>query len=79
VYGNTTSGAPENGLTIFNSSNSWFWGNTTTANGHGGIFIYGPTGLPYSHGAKPENVFLQGNYAHTLEYNAGIFLRDSPT
>jgi parallel beta-helix repeat protein len=77
VYGNTTAGAPENGLTIFNTSNSWFWGNTTTANGHGGIFIYGPTDLPYSYGAKPENVFLQGNYAHTLEYNAGIFLRDS--
>ena len=36
VYGNTTSGAPENGVTNFNTSNSWFWGNVTSNNGHGG-------------------------------------------
>ena len=42
VFGNRTSGAPENGLTIFNASKAEFRGNTTSANGEGGIFIYGP-------------------------------------
>src|SRR5688500_10210764 len=60
VYGNSTSGAPENGLTIFNTSNSWFWGNTTTGNGHGGVFIHGPVGLGYSQGPQPNNIFVQG-------------------
>jgi parallel beta-helix repeat protein len=74
VYGNTTSGAPENGVTNFNTSNSWFWGNVTSNNGHGGIFVYGPTGLPYSIGPAPSNNFIQGNYAFGLPSNAGINL-----
>ena len=74
VYGNTTSGAPENGVTNFNSSNSWFWGNVTSNNGHGGVFVYGPTGLPYSSGPAPSNTFIQGNYAFALPSNAGINL-----
>jgi parallel beta-helix repeat protein len=74
VYGNTTSGAPENGVTNFNTSNSWFWGNVTSNNGHGGIFVYGPTGLPYSTGPAPSNNFIQGNYAFGLPTNAGINL-----
>lgn len=74
VYANTTSGAPENGVTNFNTSNSWFWGNVTSNNGHGGIFVYGPTGLPYSTGPAPSNNFIQGNYAFSLPANAGINL-----
>ena len=82
VYGNTTSGVPENGFTIFNSSNSWFWGNVTSANGHGGIFIYGPTDpgtVSYSPGPPPANNFVQGNYAFNLPFNAGVNLNNSST
>ena len=74
VYGNTTTGAPENGVTNFNTSNSWFWGNVTSNNGHGGIFVYGPTGLSYSSGPAPSNNVIQGNYAFSLPSNAGINL-----
>ena len=74
VYGNTTSGAPENGVTNFNTSNSWFWGNVTSNNGHGGVFVYGPTGLSYSSGPAPSNNFIQGNYVFGLPSNAGINL-----
>jgi parallel beta-helix repeat protein len=74
VYGNTTTGAPENGVTNFNTSNSWFWGNVTSNNGHGGIFVYGPTGLSYSSGPAPSNNVIQGNYAFGLPSNAGINL-----
>lgn len=83
VFGNRTSGAPENGLTIFNASKTEFRGNTTTANGEGGIFIYGPgslvngSGQEYTSGAQPSNIYLTGNYAFDLPHNAGIFLRQS--
>ena len=76
VYGNTTSGAPENGLTIFNSQNNHFWGNVTTSNGEGGIFIYGPLPgeLSYSSGPAPDYTVIQGNYAFGLPHNAGVNL-----
>jgi parallel beta-helix repeat protein len=73
VYANTTSGTPENGLSIFNTSNAWLWGNDTSRNGHGGIFVHGPT-LSYSVGPAPNNNFVQGNYAHDLTANAGLNL-----
>ena len=83
VFGNRTSGAPENGLTIFNASKAEFRGNTTSANGEGGIFIYGPGRLvngsnqEYTNGAQPANVYLTGNYAFDLPRNAGINLRQA--
>ena len=83
VFGNRTSGAPENGLTIFNASKAEFRGNTTSANGEGGIFIYGPGRLyngsnqEYTNGAQPANVYLTGNYAFDLPHNAGINLRQA--
>ena len=83
VFGNQTSGAPENGLTIFNASKTEFRGNTTTANGEGGVFIYGPGNLydelnqQYTGGAQPVNVYLTGNYAFDLPHNAGINLRQA--
>ena len=83
VFGNRTSGAPENGLTIFNASKTEFRGNTTSANGEGGIFIYGPGNLydefnqQYTGGTQPVSVFLTGNYAFNLPHNAGINLRQA--
>jgi parallel beta-helix repeat protein len=76
VYANTTSGAPENGLTIFNSSNDWFWGNVTSNNGQGGIFVF-EANETYTDGGRPNNNFVQGNYVHALPFNSGVILRES--
>ena len=77
VYANSTTGAPENGLTVFNASNNHFMGNVTWDNSQGGIFIYGPAGLGYSVGPQPAYTVVQGNYTYNLPVNAGINLRQS--
>ena len=77
VYANSTTGFPENGLTVFNASYNHFLGNVTWDNSQGGLFIYGPTGLSYSAGPAPSYTVLQGNYAFNLPVNAGINLRQS--
>lgn len=75
VYANSATGAPENGLAIFNSSNNHLFGNVIWNNAHGGIFVYGPTDqFP---GPAPAYTVLQGNYAYDLPANAGVNLRQS--
>jgi len=75
VYGNTTSGFPENGFDLFNSSYSEFRGNTTSSDAQGGIFFYTN---PTSSGPTPTNNVIDGNYVFNLPpVNAGINLQQA--
>ena len=79
VFGNTVSGAPENGLTSFKSSFNHYWGNEVFGNGQGGIFMYTPTDAesPYSVGNSPAYTVIQGNYVHDSTVGFGVHLRNS--
>jgi parallel beta-helix repeat protein len=77
VYANSTTGAPENGLSVFNASYNHFLGNVTSDNAHGGVFIYGPMGLSYSVGPPPSYTVVQGTFAFNLPANGGVHLNRS--
>jgi parallel beta-helix repeat protein len=79
VFGNTLSGSPENGISIFNASNNAVIANNAFGNGQGGIFVFGPTSLesPSSVGNNPSNNVVKGNRAHDNSANGNIQTRVS--
>jgi parallel beta-helix repeat protein len=74
VFGNSTSGFPENGFDLFNSSYDELRGNVTWNNAQGGIFVYTN---PTSTGPTPTNNVFDGNYAYSLPVNAGINMNNA--
>lgn len=78
IAGNSVTGNPENGLTIFAASNNLLEGNHTWNNYHGGIFIWDNNEFcydPNAPGETPVSNYLMNNYAHYNAANAQINIR----
>lgn len=78
VAGNSITGSPENGLTIFSSSNNQLLGNHVWGNYHGGAFIWDNSAFCTDGsfpGETPAYNYLDGNYLNYNPSNAQINIR----
>lgn len=78
VAGNSITGSPENGLTIFSSSNNQLLGNHAWGNYHGGAFIWDNAAF-CSNGSFPGETpvynYIDSNYLNFNPSNAQVNIR----
>lgn len=77
AFANEISGFPENGLSIWTSSNNYVEGNIVNNNYLGGIDIYNSPSDPYSVGATPVNNVVHSNFSYNAPTNGMVQLRGS--
>ena len=75
VFANDISGFPENGHSIWVSSNNYAVGNVIHGNKQGGLFIWNAPGQSVSTGNTPVNNVVHNNYVFDNAQNAQIHLK----
>ncbi len=79
LYANDISGFPENGLSIWQSSNNYIIANKIYNNFDGGVFFWDPNNADWSTGDIPSNNIIHNNYIFDNISNAQIHLKNAFT
>ncbi len=76
AYGNSMSGSPENGFSVWLSSNNYLLNNTVAGNFEGGIFVWNAVGANTgSIGNTPNHNVLHSNYVFDNYNNGQIHIK----
>ena len=79
VYGNRTSGSPENGFAVFQSSSSFLQANRVSANYQGGVFVADDANFSAPGSVSAAYTYLHHNYLHYNTHNAMVMVRGAAT